>query len=243
VTSAYVAEARYEAVRAFRAPGFAIPTLLLPVMLYAFFGVLMAQDDWTPQIALFIFVGFSVFGVMGPGLIGFGVFVASERDQGLITLKRALPMPPLAYLLAKICMALVFATLVLVTMAVAALAAGKVTLAPPRLVAVLATVALGAPAFCAIGLFVGTLASGRSAPAIVNLIYLPMTYLSGFLIPLPAAIRPVQFLSPAFHLDQLALRVAGAPTETMPLVSVGVLVGVTVVLTALAVSRLAKEQT
>ena len=36
-----------------------------------------------------------------PGLFGFGVSLAFEREQGLLTFKQALPMPPGAYLLAR----------------------------------------------------------------------------------------------------------------------------------------------
>ena len=43
---------------------------------------------------------------------------------------------------------------------------------------------LGVLPFCAIGLFVGSLVSGQAAPAIVNLIYLPMAFLSGLWVPL-----------------------------------------------------------
>ena len=32
-----------------------------------------------------------VFGAMGPGLFGFGVSLAIEREQGLLRLKQALP--------------------------------------------------------------------------------------------------------------------------------------------------------
>ena len=51
--------------------------------------------------------------------------------------------------------------------------------------------------------------SGRVAPARVNLVYLPMIYLSGLFFPMPESIRPIVLVSPAFHLNQLALQAAG----------------------------------
>lgn len=118
---AYLTEARYETVRMLRTPAFAIPFLGLPVLLYLLFGVVIfgdaARND--PQAGMFIFTAFSVFGVMGPGIFGFGMVVAIEREQGLLKLKRALPMPPAAYLLAKMLMALMFALIVMATMIVA----------------------------------------------------------------------------------------------------------------------------
>ena len=45
-------------------------------------------------------VTYTVFGVMGPGLFGFGVGLAMDRERGLLTLKRVQPVPALAPLLA-----------------------------------------------------------------------------------------------------------------------------------------------
>ena len=92
---AYLTETKYECLRALRAPAFAIPFLLLPIVLYVLFGVFLAgrMSHGDPTVAKIMFVNWSVFGVMGPGMFGFGMFVASEREQGLRTLKRALPAP------------------------------------------------------------------------------------------------------------------------------------------------------
>ena len=38
--------------------------------------------------------------------------------------------------------------------------------------------------FCAIGLFVGSLVGAQGAPAVVNMIYLPMAFLAGLWMPL-----------------------------------------------------------
>jgi ABC-2 type transport system permease protein len=235
---AYVAEAKFECIRALRAPGFSAPTLLLPAMLYLFFGVVLAQASRSEEIDRFIFTGFTVMGVIGPGLFGFGVFVAVEREQGLLKLKRALPMPPASYLLAKMFMTLLFAMLVTLTVIGAALAAGKVVVSGSQLTALVAIVVAGALPFCAIGLLIGSWAGGRSAPAFVNLLYLPMIYLSGFLIPLPTSIAAIQYASPAYHLDRLALWALGAPVAGVT-VHLAVLALVTVVGATAALRRLA----
>ena len=52
-------------------------------------------------------------GVMGPALFAFGMAVAVDRDFGLLRLKRALPMPPMAYLLGKMGMSMLFSALVM----------------------------------------------------------------------------------------------------------------------------------
>ena len=95
---AYLTEAKYECLRLLRSPAFAGPFLGLPVLLYLLFGVLLFGDALgkDPKAALFLFMGFATFGVMGPGMFGFGITIATERERGLFALKRALPMPPAA---------------------------------------------------------------------------------------------------------------------------------------------------
>jgi ABC-2 type transport system permease protein len=238
---AYLMEAKYETLRMLRAPAFAGPFLALPVLLYLLFGVLLFGDALAkdPKSAVFVFLGFSVLGVMGPGMFGFGVTVAMERDNGLLVLKRALPVPTGAYLLAKMLMSMLFVAIVMVTM-IAAVPIGHLKITAGQLLSISVVSILASTPFCAIGLFIGSWASGKSAPAFVNLFYLPMIYLSGFLFPLPKSVQWVARISPAFHLHQLVLSAMGAPSEGAPMIHVAVLAGVTVGLTALAVRRLAR---
>ena len=238
---AYCTEARYESIRMLRAPGFAGPFLALPVLLYLLFGVLMYGDALRsdPKGALFVFMGFSIFGVMGPGMFGFGVTIAMEREQGLYMLKRALPMPRAAPLLAKMLMAMLFVAIIMVTM-IAAAPLGHLRLSAGQLLSLSVVNILGAAPFCALGLLIGTWTTAKSAPAFVNLLYLPMIYLSGFLIPLPKSLQWIALVSPAFHLDQLALSAIGAPSQGATAVHIAVLVGVTLAPTVLAVRRLAR---
>jgi ABC-2 type transport system permease protein len=238
---AYAVEAKYESLRMLRAPAFAGPFLLLPAGLYLLFSVLLfgAETAKDPGAALFMFVGFSVFGVMGPGLFGFGVTIATEREHGLLRLKRALPVSPAAPLVAKMLMAMLFVVIIMATM-IAAAPLGHVRLGATQLLAMSAANIFGALPFCALGFFVGSLASAKSAPAFSNLVYLPMIYLSGFLIPLPRSMMWIKLFSPAYHLHQIALSAIGAPTEGIAGIHIAVLFGVTSVFTALAVRRIAR---
>jgi ABC-2 type transport system permease protein len=253
---AYLTETKYECLRALRAPAFAIPFLLLPIVLYVLFGIFLAgsmsKGDLT--VAKIMFVNWSVFGVMGPGMFGFGMFVATEREQGLLRLKRALPMPPAVYLLAKLVMAMLFAAIVMATLVIAAVALGHPGLSVGQYIGISLIAMLGSLPFCAVGLFIGTRTSGKSAPAFANLAYLPFMHLGGLFYPLPKSVQPLEFLSPAFYLDKLGLRLAGAPSldqlamggaigpssHGSPIIFVAVLAGITILFTALAIRRLAR---
>lgn len=238
----YVTEAKYESLRMLRSPSFAVPFLMIPAMVYllmgvVFFGQALRND---PKIAIGMFAGLTVFGMIGPGMFGFGVSVAVERDQGLLKLKRALPAPRASYFLAKMCMAMLFNAIIMVTMIAAALWVAHLPLSWPQILKLSAVNILGALPFCAIGLCIGVLVSGSSAPGFVNLIYLPMMWLAGLFIPLPKSLQGAAPIWPAYHLLQLSLAALGQPAAGGLWTHALVLVGITLVLATAAVWRLAR---
>ena len=243
VFGAYAAEARFETKRHLKSPAFALPFLIIPVALYMFFTNLGGDPSQAPkpelQMPIRMFTGFSIMGVMGPALFAFGMAVAVDRDFGLLRLKRALPMPPMAYMLGKMVMSALFSVAVMVSMTTAAAVKG-LPLSPAQYLAVAVIGVVGTLPFAAIGLFIGAKVSGRTAPAWVNLAYIPMTYLSGLFFPVPEAIRGLALVSPAFHLNQLALQAAGVAAIMPATMHVAALLGVTVLFSGLAAWRVAK---
>jgi ABC-2 type transport system permease protein len=239
---AYLTEARFESLRMFRVLGFSLPFLFLPVGLYLLFGVVLFGDAVRndPSTGKFLFAAFAVFGVMGPGMFGFGATIATEREQGLLTLKRALPAPAGSYLLAKLLMTMLFALITMATMISAALLLGHLPLTFAQCARVTAINILGSLPFCAIGLFIGTRASGKAAIAFVNLIYVPMMHVSGLFYPLPKFLRTISPLWPSYHLQQLVFAALGMTFYGKSAVHLAVLGGVTVFLTALSIRRLAR---
>jgi ABC-2 type transport system permease protein len=235
----YLREARYEWLRLLRTPAFSLPTLLFPVMFYLMFGVLLNRGN--AQAATYLMASYTVFGVMGPGLFGFGVSLAMDRERGLLTLKRALPVPSMAPLLAKLVMAMGFALCIGVLLLLVGSTLGGAVLSASQLARLLLVAVLGTLPFCALGLLIGSLVKGSAAPAVVNLVYLPMALLSGLWLPLtmlPALIGKLAPLWPAWHLGQLALEVVGMEADGRTWLHVGVLAGFTVGCLLLAQRRL-----
>jgi ABC-2 type transport system permease protein len=245
VLSAYLTEVRYESLRMLRSPGFSIPFLLLPVPVYLFFGVMLAAPAVAknPGVANYLFSGFSVFAVMGPALFGVGCVLAIEREAGFLKLKRALPAPGGSHLIAKAAMAMVFAAFAMLTLLLAGVAAGKVTLSASQLLIMTVVMSVGALPFAAIGLFIGAYTSANVAPAVANLVFLPMLWLSGRFIPLPKFLERWAVIWPAFHLNQVALGSAGVAEFSFiaPGISAAVLAGFTVIFGGLAIRRLARK--
>ena len=120
VFAAYLGDIRFELVKMARTPAFAVPTLFFPAMFYVLFGVIMGSGQRSGTQCAAGARALGVFGTMAPGLFGFGVSLAFEREQGLLTFKQALPMPPGSYLLARMVMAMLFvgiSSLLLITLA------------------------------------------------------------------------------------------------------------------------------
>jgi ABC-2 type transport system permease protein len=237
----YALEAKYEFLRVLRTPAFAAPTLLFPPLFYLLFGLLLNHGN--AGAAKYLFASYTVFGVMAPALFGFGVGLAMERERGWLALKRVMPMPPGAYLVAKMAMAMLFALIIYAVLALMAFFLGGVRLEIGQWLLLAVIAVLGAIPFSAIGMMIGSKANASASPAFVNLIYLPMAFLSGLWMPLtmlPAFFTQIAPLWPAYHLAQLAQMTIG----TQPWSDVGThlawLLGLSAVCFAIARRWLAK---
>ena len=239
----YWLEAKYEFLRLLRTPSFAVPSLVFPALFYLLFGVLLGTRQGGPDMARYMLAGYGVFGIMGAGLFGFGVTVASERERGWLTFKRALPMPPGTYLLAKMAMAMMFAATISVILMLLGAFVAKVSLQPEQWALLFAINVFGVLPFCAIGLLIGTMVGASAAPAVVNVLYLPMAFLSGLWLPLqvlPPIFATLAPVWPSYHLSRIAMSVAGSHADNSVWLHLAVLVVVTVALSAWARARLAR---
>jgi len=239
--AAYLGEMRFEFIKSLRTPAFAVPTLSFPILFYVMFGIFFGSMRGNSDQALYLFATYGVFGAMGPGLFGFGVSLAIEREQGLLTLKQALPQPPGAYLLARAAMAMLFVAIIVLMLTSMAVFVGHVPLTFSQGIRLFAIDVLGALPFCAIGMWVGSMVSGAASPAIVNLIFLPMAFLSGLWVQMqymPKVLIDIAPIWPSYHLAQMALGTVGAPSSGTVMGHVAVLAGVTLVFFLLAMRRM-----
>ena len=203
----YVLEARAQFLAMARTPGFTIPALVFPLMFYVFFGVMMSVSPAAPT---FLLATYGVFGLMGPSLFGFGVGLATERDSGALLLKQTTPLPVGAYLLARVGTALLFGMAIVLGLFLLGACAADVRLYRWQWFALAGVVLSSAIPFCALGMAIGAWVKAQSAVAIVNLVYLPMAFLSGLWMPialLPSFVQNVAAVFPAYHQSQLALKV------------------------------------
>jgi len=237
---AYLGDIKFEFVKMMRTPAFIVPTLFFPAMFYVLFGVIMGGGN--PDAAMHTFARMGVFGTMAPGLFGFGVSLAFEREYGLMTFKQALPTPPGSYLVARMAVAMAMAAMISILLSLLAVFVAHAPLTFLQAVKIFVVEVFGVLPFCAIGLFVGAMVSGQAAPAVVNIIYLPMAFLSGLWVPfqyLPIALlKDLAPLWPSFHLSQIALGAIGMESYGSFGSHVAALVGVTLLFFTIAMRKL-----
>jgi ABC-2 type transport system permease protein len=234
----YRTEAWQEFLKLIRLPIFAATTIALPLMFYVIFGITFADEQaGGVGMTTYMLVTYGAFGVIGAALFGFGVSVAMERGQGWMRLKRVAPMPPLAYFVAKVVMSLAVATIIVLAMFTLGALVGGVRLDPQQWVAVGLALVAGALPFSAMGLAFGYLVGPNSAPAVLNLAWLPMAFASGLWIPisqLPDVVQSVAVALPPYHFVQLALGTIGASEGGSPVVHAAAVLGFTLLFLVVA---------
>lgn len=208
----YVKEAKYEFLKYLRLPIYSLSTVLFPIMFYVLFGLMMNRQGSinTMTVCTYLLATYGTFGVMGASLFANGAGVAAERGLGWMQVKKASPMPPFANFVAKFVVAMIFSSIIELGMITLGVLFGGVHLAFATAVKLLATLVVGSLPFSAMGLAIGYFAGPNSAPAVVNMIYLPMSFLSGLWMPLnmlPKVLQRIAVGLPPYHLAQAALRV------------------------------------
>ncbi len=187
---------------------------------------------------------------LAPGLLGWAIAsgatfgaaitLVSWRQNKLLRRLRLAPVSTGSVVTARIGVSLVVAMIQLVLfLAIATRPYFGLRLTASWWMAI-PVVAAGTLAFMSIGLLTGAIAkTQQAATAIANLIILPMAFLGGAFIPLdfaPAWIREVSYLMPLRYLVtgmQNVLARGEGPGSALP--AIGILLGLTVVLTLISV--------
>ena len=211
----YVKETKYEFLRLLRARSFSISTIGFPLSFYLLFGVVAAgSGPESAERAAYLLATYSVFGLVGSSLFGGCSTISNERRRGWLELKQASPMPPAAYLLAKLLTAIAFGVIIFGVLLFFGTTMGHVHFTAEQLAKLLMTVILGVFPFASLGILLAQVVPPNAGIGFVNLIYLPMSFLSGLWFPLkglPHWMQTIAPIWPTWHLGQLAIHDIGYP--------------------------------
>lgn len=207
-TRIFARETRYEFVRMLRTRAFSLSVIGFPVMFFLLFGVSNRHNGY----GQYLVPGYSCMGVVSACLFGIGMSISLERTQGWLDLKQASPMPRLAYIGAKILSCAGFAIVIVTALVVLGVTAGGAHVTLLQAAQLAGVILAGSAPFAAMALVVALIVPANSGPGIINLIYLPMSFASGFWMPiayLPHFFVKIAPALPTYHLAQLALGIFG----------------------------------
>jgi ABC-2 type transport system permease protein len=218
VLTIYLKEIKYEFLKNLRLRLYTASVLSFPIMFYILFGLVLNTNQMigTTRVPTYLIATYGTFGIMGASLFGTAAGLASDRGLGWLQVKRASPMPPFAYFVAKVVVSMAFSAIVVLSLFALGITLGGVRMPFLDFARLLGTLVFGSLPFSAMGLALGYFAGPNSAPPTINLVYLPMSFCSGLWVPfmfLPKIVQKVALAMPPYHLAQLALGVVGAGTR------------------------------
>jgi ABC-2 type transport system permease protein len=213
----FLTEARYEFVRLLRTRAFSLAVIGFPVIFYLFFGLIMNRGEHigSVSVAKYMLGSYAVFGMVGASLFGIGGGLASEFSTGWLELKRASPMPPFAYLVAKCCSAAGFGLVIVSILTLMAITIAHVSITLPEYAQMMALTLVGTIPFACLGMVIALLVPFNATPGVINMVYLPMSFCGGLWMPimlLPHWLQKFALVLPTYHLSQLVLGCFGYGT-------------------------------
>lgn len=177
-----------------RNPTYMIVTILIPVLLFLFYG--RSNAEQVEYIAA-SFCAFSVFGIV---FFQFGVSISSDRDSYWYKFTRTLPGSMLNSIVSRIVTAILLSV---VSITIIMIVSGILfNLGSGKIITLYTALILGAIPFSLMGAALGYLIPPKLALPIANLIYLVLSFIGGLWTPpsnmSPEILQIAQF-TPTFH--------------------------------------------
>jgi ABC-2 type transport system permease protein len=209
--------------RAFwRNPAAAFFTVMLPLVFLALFNAIFGDstisiEGGRTDASVFYVPAIAALSVVSACYTNMGMMVTISRDLGVLKRVRGTPLPAWAYVFGRVAHSMLIAALLTAVVTVAGAVLYGVDAPGERLPAYILTLAIAAPAFCALGLaLTAIIPNADAAPAIVNGTILPLLFISDVFIPpqeTPEWLDIVGNIFPVLHFSQ-AMQSAYNPYAT-----------------------------
>jgi ABC-2 type transport system permease protein len=200
----YRRQLKWEQLLFWRSRESAVFVFLFPLLLFTLLTAVYNGRIYGRPASWALLAGMLGYGAATTAFAGLALILVARRELGILKRIRSTPLPPATYLVAV----LTSIMLVFALQAVSLFVLGKVLKSTPwphNVVSLALALALGAAVFAALGLaLTGFIRSLEGSSAIVNVIVLPMAFLSGS-------------FGPTRHYPQ-ALRAIGAVLPLKPLI-------------------------
>lgn len=183
----------YENKSFWRNPASAFFTFMFPLMFLVIFNLLFGNDDIGPRGqeisgSTFYVPAIAAFSVITACYTNIAISVTFLRDEGVLKRVRGTPLPPIAYLLARMIHSTLIAVALVVIVTLAGILLYDVSFSTEQLPQLALIVIVGAFTFSALGLAITSFVpNADAAPPVVNATILPLLFISDVFIPLQDA--------------------------------------------------------
>jgi ABC-2 type transport system permease protein len=175
----YRHQLKWEQLLFWRSRESAVFVFLFPLLLFTLLTAVYNGRIYGRPASWALLAGMLGYGAATTAFAGLALILVARRELGILKRIRSTPLPPATYLVAVLTSIMV----VFALQAVSLFVLGKVLKSTPwphNVVSLALALALGAAVFAALGLaLTGYIRSLEGSSAIVNVIVLPMAFLSG----------------------------------------------------------------
>ena len=177
----FLHELRYELLLYVRSRELAFFTFMFPIILFLLLGSVYEENDEINGYrgADYLLTGVIGYGVAATAFGGLAIILVIRRETGVLKRLRATPLPATAYVSAVLATTLIF----FLVEAIALVAIGMALFGaefPKNVVSLILALLLGGGAFAALGVGMAcVIRRAEGASAVINAIYLPISFLSG----------------------------------------------------------------
>jgi ABC-2 type transport system permease protein len=157
----------------------AVFVFLFPLLLFTLLTALYNGEIYGKPAPWALLAGMLGYGAANTAFAGLALIIVARREMGILKRIRSTPLPPATYLVAVLAsMLVVFALQALALFSLGSLL--ESTPWPSNAVSLAAALLLGTTAFAGLGLAIsGVIRSVEGSSAVINIVLLPMAFLSG----------------------------------------------------------------
>jgi len=210
VTRLVAHQVRYELIKFWRDPQAVFFTVALPVVFLVIFAAIFGNDTLDDRsglkVSTYYVPGIIALGVMAAAFVTLAIGLVEQRERGILKRLRATPLPAGAFIASRAALAVALTALIAVVLTLIGRVLYGVTIPSDRAPALLLTLAVGTVSFCCLGFALsGVVRTANAAPAVANILTLPLQMISGIFFPvnlIPDGVLVVAKLFPVYHLAQ-----------------------------------------
>jgi ABC-2 type transport system permease protein len=199
-------------------------TLALPVMFLVIFASVFGRDGNQVSVAggkidtsVYYVPGIIALGLIAASFVNLVISITAQREQGVLKRRRATPMPAGALIAARALTAVVVALGIAGVLLAIGWAAYGATVPARTAPALIATIVIGACAFCCLGYALASvIRDADAAQPFTQAVVLPLYFISGVFVPsaqLPHWLLDVAGVFPVRHLAAALLVAYNPHTE------------------------------